>query len=545
MATYLVNALTFQHDHEVAEKLLTHFWKSQNLLDIDLVREHISSQPILAASLFFLVFSSIALFVFSAIFLFCRFRGFCGAQKYQEYPTNSNNYALHLMLFFLSWIIVTSASVYFVLAGSGFWSEKLDAKKPIPYFINSSSSLRFSRGVSEIFANPDYHGDFENISEEEDDMSTTTLPSNLKRVWISRKFHRHRIEIPMRPDAEISFLGNSDKFVIKKSSTTTTSTTTKKPEVEKKLEEKPRYQMSTFVKNLEEPINDSESESELESESEPETTTEAEYESSEDLIIDGRSMATESASTDQSIELTTKDYSQIEWRKVETTTKKVLEFSKILPTEPTQQFQNLHSRLLIFVCRLTFCFISLLLAFIILPAFFFIVAGTGCYIYSDHPMNRSSISNTIGQIVSTYCSILLLGSPTILIFSSFALVYTHSHETLCAAVQLQNQQTMGIVDTSSQTDLIEAYRLNSAQCSRSLAPVQSLLLSSLLLSISILPCVFSMFKLVKYYYRANSEFYWNAADNYAGRRFSKQEFPHFQTATLYPDEESYAVYGQI
>lgn len=145
-------------------------------------------------------------------------------------------------------------------------------------------------------------------------------------------------------------------------------------------------------------------------------------------------------------------------------------------------------------------------------------------------------------------SILLLTSPCLLVFSCFALFYTHCHELLCAAIQLQHQKAIGTVALNHQS-LIETYAMNTSQCSRSLAPVQSLLLSSLLVCISLLPCVFAMFKLVKYYFRMSSEFYWNAADNFAGRQFSKpQEFPRYQSTVIYPDDElppGYGVYGQI
>lgn len=207
MASYILNALTLRHDHDAAERTLHHFWDTKDLLDSGLIEEHIASQPLLAASLFSLISCSFGLVIFTIVFLTCRFRGRCGSQKYQEYPSNSNTYAIYLMLFFISWLIVTSASAYFVLAGIGFWSEKLDAKKP---FANASL-VRFSRStISDLFANYDYHGDFENVSE---------LPkSGLKRIHISRKplqTFRKRIEIPIRPLAEVTFSGTSDKFITK------------------------------------------------------------------------------------------------------------------------------------------------------------------------------------------------------------------------------------------------------------------------------------------------------------------------------------------
>ncbi|EGT32283.1 hypothetical protein CAEBREN_28457 [Caenorhabditis brenneri] len=209
MASYILNALTLRHDHDAAERTLHHFWDTKDLLDSDLIEEHIASQPLLAASLFSLVACSIGLIIFAIVFLTCRFRGQCGSQKYQEYPSNSTNYAIYLMLFFISWLIVTSAAAYFVLAGIGFWSEKLDARRP---FANASL-VRLSRStISDLFANYDYQGDFESVSE-------APAKKGLKRIHIHRKpllqTFRKRIEIPIRPLAEVTFSGTSDKFITK------------------------------------------------------------------------------------------------------------------------------------------------------------------------------------------------------------------------------------------------------------------------------------------------------------------------------------------
>ncbi|UMM16368.1 hypothetical protein L5515_013403 [Caenorhabditis briggsae] len=631
MASYILNALTLRHDHDAAERTLHHFWDTKDLLDTGLFEEHITSQPLLAASLFSLIACSIGLIVFAIIFLICRFRGQCGSQKYQEYPSNATNYAIYLMLFFISWLIVTSASAYFVLAGIGFWSEKLDARKPF----TNASLVRLSRStIGDLYASYDYHGDFENVSE--------APRKSLKRIHIHRKpllqTFRKRIEIPIRPLAEVTFTGTSDKFITKNRRILDLNSNQNDGSEEDKIDE---FESFKRLQNLPEPSLPTEEEiknqvqehsgipgiAEIFGNSEdPEDVAddseEAETSENQSLVVTGGTMtieeedsedveSEESTTTTTTITMTTTTtvpittvptttasttkstttvaptmettkttttttkttttaspstisaiFPEVTWTKIEETNSddvldQLLTHAETHPDVPADNslsynpnltYFSLHSRFLVFVCRLTFCFVALALLFVILPTFFLVVAGTGCYIYSDHPMNRSSVSNKIGQVVSINASILLFMSPCMLIFSSFTLFYTHCHELLCATIQLQNQQARGIINTNHQS-LIENYSINTNQCARSLAPVQSLLLSSLLLCISLLPCVFAMFKLVKYYFRMSSEFYWNAADNFAGRQFSKQQdFPRYQSTVIYPDDDmtaGYAVYGQI
>ncbi|CAI2323818.1 unnamed protein product [Caenorhabditis sp. 36 PRJEB53466] len=586
------------------------FDPEKDLFDSDLIEEHIGSQPLLAASLFSLIACSFGLVVFAVIFLTCRLRGQCGSQKYQEYPSNSTNYAIYLMLFFISWIIVTSASAYFVLAGAGFWSEKLDARKPALKF--SNSSIRLSRSaISELFVNYDYHGDFENVSD-----TSNTFMSKLKRIHIRRQpaqTFRKRIEIPLRPLAEVQFTGSSGKFIVKNKeavSQMNPEEETDEAEVDtvinfpKPVQQEQHPEDDNFNESTEGPEHEVSNELEeknrgnvlvvtgetmlVEADYEPEDASQSkEYkESAENELIPvtittripenatTTTLApttiaqTTTTTTVTSTTVTTKKqkpvktttessratvtttqvlpettWEQIEDVKTDDVLDQLLSSSSettdgALTYNPNMTYLSLHSRILVFICRLTFCFVALALALVILPTFFLIVAGTGCYIYSDHPMNRSSVSNKIGRVVSVNASILLFMSPCLLIFSSFTLFYTHSHELLCATIQLQHQQANGMVPPNHHKSLIETYSINTNQCSRSLAPVQSLLLSSLLLCVSLLPCVFAMFKLVKYYFRMSSEFYWNAADNYAGRQFSKQqEFPRYQSTVIYPDDD--------
>uniref|UniRef100_A0A8R1EN80 Uncharacterized protein n=2 Tax=Caenorhabditis japonica TaxID=281687 RepID=A0A8R1EN80_CAEJA len=93
-----------------------------------------------------------------------------------------------------------SAAAYFVLAGAGFWSEKFDAEQPL--LVRRSRST-----ITELFANYDYHGDFENVTE------TVTPKRELIRVNIRNpNFQKipSPIEIPMRPLAEIIFNDSPD-----------------------------------------------------------------------------------------------------------------------------------------------------------------------------------------------------------------------------------------------------------------------------------------------------------------------------------------------
>ncbi|PIC44244.1 hypothetical protein B9Z55_004677 [Caenorhabditis nigoni] len=556
----------------------------------------------------------------------------------QEYPSNATNYAIYLMLFFISWLIVTSASAYFVLAGIGFWSEKLDARKP---FTNASLVVSFhfltrlSRStIGDLYASYDYQGDFENVSE--------APRKSLKRIHIHRKpllqTFRKRIEIPIRPLAEVTFTGTSDKFITKNRPILDLNSNQNEVSEEEKIDEfgsfkriqnlpEPGLPTEEEIKNQvqehsgipgiaeifgnsEDPEDVAEEDSEEAETSENQSlvvtdgTMKIEGEDSEDVDSEGSTTTTTATTTTTTVPITTVPtttttstttskttvtpptettktttttttttttaspstisaiFPEVTWKQIEETNSndvldQLLTHAETHPDippdnslsyNPNLTYFSLHSRFLVFVCRLTFCFVALALLFVILPTFFLVVAGTGCYIYSDHPMNRSSVSNKIGQVVSINASILLFMSPCMLIFSSFTLFYTHCHELLCATIQLQNQQARGIIDTNHQS-LIENYSINTNQCARSLAPVQSLLLSSLLLCISLLPCVFAMFKLVKYYFRMSSEFYWNAADNFAGRQFSKQQdFPRYQSTVIYPDDDmtaGYAVYGQI
>ncbi|EFO85970.1 hypothetical protein CRE_01618 [Caenorhabditis remanei] len=639
MASYILNALTFRHDHDAAERTLHHFWDTKDLFDSGLIEEHIASQPLLAASLFSLIACSIGLIIFAIVFLVCRFRGQCGSQKYQEYPSNSTNYAIYLMLFFISWLIVTSASAYFVLAGIGFWSEKLDARKPF----TNASLVRLSRStISDLFASYDYQGDFENVSE--------TPKKSLKRIHIHRKpllqTFRKRIEIPIRPLAEVTFSGTSDKFITKNRPVLDLNSNMNEVSEEEKVDDvinlpesfvsrqfpteeeiKNQVQEHSGIPGIAEIFGNSEDpEDSTESPGASDENNDDDVDGNQSLVVTGGTMTIEEDSEDdEDVESeettatttstttttttvppptttvitstttksttsttttpkptttttsasttttttfnpttisTTQVFPEVSWKQIEETNSNdvldqllthaenhpELPVDNSLAYNPNLTYFSLHSRFLVFVCRLTFCFVALALVFVVLPTFFLVVAGTGCYIYSDHPMNRSSVSNKIGQVISINASIFLFMSPCMLMFSSFTLFYTHCHELLCATIQLQNQQARGLIDTNHQS-LIENYSINSNHCARSLAPVQSLLLSSLLLCISLLPCVFAMFKLVKYYFRMSSEFYWNAADNFAGRQFSKQqEFPRYQSTVIYPDDDmttGYAVYGQI
>ncbi|EGT41385.1 hypothetical protein CAEBREN_23429 [Caenorhabditis brenneri] len=525
MASYILNALTLRHDHDAAERTLHHFWDTKDLLDSDLIEEHIASQPLLAASLFSLVACSIGLIIFAIVFLTCRFRGQCGSQKYQEYPSNSTNYAIYLMLFFISWLIVTSAAAYFVLAGIGFWSEKLDARRSF-----ANASLRLSRStISDLFANYDYQGDFESVSE-------APSKKGLKRIHIHRKpllqTFRKRIEIPIRPLAEVTFSGTSDKFITKNRQRVEdlSSNLNEVSEEEEKIGTLPEFESSqpplTQLPTEEEIKNQVQEHSGIPGKiaeifGEPEQSEnleEAENPSAENseepvepneppepeqggqtLVVTGETMTIEE---DDDVE----DSEKVTVTTQATTTTVPLTTTKATATEP----------------------VTTTTTSTVPPS------TTTTQLFREITWKQIE---EIGQVVSINASIFLFLSPLMLLFSTFTLFYTHSHELLCATIQLQHQQSRGLIDTNHQS-LIENYSINTNQCSRSLAPIQSLLLSSLLLCISLLPCVFAMFKLVKYYFRMSSEFYWNAADNFAGRQFSKQQdFPRYQSTVIYPDDD--------
>uniref|UniRef100_A0A1I7UR28 Protein kinase domain-containing protein n=1 Tax=Caenorhabditis tropicalis TaxID=1561998 RepID=A0A1I7UR28_9PELO len=345
MASYMLNALTLRHDHDAAERTLHHFWDTKDLLDSSLIEEHIASQPLLAASLFCLISCSFGLIVFAIVFLTCRFRGQCGSQKYQEYPSNSTNYAIYLMLFFISWLIVTAASAYFILAGIGFWSERLDARKP---FSNASSLVNFpseeeirnrveeSSGVpgriAEIFGNEEEEG----AGSEEEDPGSLVVTGETMTV---------------EEDSEEE---EEDTVILETTVIPATSTTV--PTVPPVTSPPTTVPTTTTV---------------------PSTTTVPPTTSTTVLPT----TVPPTTSSDILDQLLSHAESTADFPYQDTT------------ANPHLPYFSLHSRFLIFICRLTFCLVSLCLLTLVLPTFFLVVAGTGCYIYSDHPMNRSSVSN--------------------------------------------------------------------------------------------------------------------------------------------------------
>ncbi|CAD6197005.1 unnamed protein product [Caenorhabditis auriculariae] len=268
----------------------------------------------------------------------------------------------------------------------------------------------------------------------------------------------------------------------------------------------------------------------------------------------------------------------VSWQILEPTirmvTKKMQENKRIFPSEEVDvidsswksiqskstknqyPFRELHTSGIVWISRLALIFTIILISFVVLPSLFFVISGTICYVYSYHPMDRSTLSDKVGQALVVYSVVLLFSIPCLLVYASFALVYTHCHEALCPSVQLQYQHQMGLVENNQQ-QLIERNVINQEQCRKSLAPVEGLLLSSLLFCLSAMPCVFAMLKLCKYYLRMKTEYYWAMGDNYGINAKKSRDDPTFRRnqlengiygSNVYNEEDiygAYAVYGRI
>ncbi|CAI4223125.1 unnamed protein product [Auanema sp. JU1783] len=189
--------------------------------------------------------------------------------------------------------------------------------------------------------------------------------------------------------------------------------------------------------------------------------------------------------------------------------------TELLASPNLHPFRFLNTTAVVWIHRITFTILSILVLFILPCSLILILIGTICYIRSYHPMDRTRLSEKIGQFTVLLAVLFLFSLPIFILYIAMVLSYNHVYNSICPDIQLQYQHHLGLlIGTSFNTLSSNSHRLlaNTENCFRSQEPILGLWMSAAVFVLSALPFVFSLFKLSKYYLRMKTEYYWTIAD---------------------------------
>ncbi|KAK0395427.1 hypothetical protein QR680_001277 [Steinernema hermaphroditum] len=171
------------------------------------------------------------------------------------------------------------------------------------------------------------------------------------------------------------------------------------------------------------------------------------------------------------------------------------------------------------------------------------VVGTICYKNSRHPMDRSTTSNVMHNILAVCSGSTLFILSALLMFASASFLYAHATQNTCQDFQMRmqndnieqflNARNVSDADITMITEVLadieEDRKLaNQALCVSIAEPFEVICLLTTILAASSFLLMFIMNSLSKFYMQVDSIYYWNPEDPYSTLRMfqcNKDCFP--------------------